>query len=130
MIAKKTLKLSLKSLRDFGMSFPEATEDFPWGHSALKVKKKVFVFLWADADAPEWAGPIKLSATGKRGDEVLRREVRPYSRVWQNTDMNSSRPSRRPVFSPPLSCLFPPASSLPCATPTCTTVDSKPTSRR
>ncbi len=32
-------------LRDFGMSFPEATEDFPWGHRALKVKGKAFCFL-------------------------------------------------------------------------------------
>jgi hypothetical protein len=50
--------------------------------------------LWADANAPEWTGTIKLFATGKRGDEVLRREVRPYCRVWPNADLNSSRPTR------------------------------------
>ncbi len=50
--------------------------------------------LWADADAPEWTGTVKLFATGKRGETVLRREVRPYSRVWTSTDLNSSRPTR------------------------------------
>lgn len=32
-------------LRDYAMSFPEATEEFPWGHAAVKVKGKTFVFL-------------------------------------------------------------------------------------
>jgi predicted DNA-binding protein (MmcQ/YjbR family) len=36
---------ALKTLRDFAMRFPLATEDHPWGETAIKVKKKVFVFL-------------------------------------------------------------------------------------
>ena len=32
-------------LRNLGLSFPEATEEFPWDHRALKVKGKVFVFM-------------------------------------------------------------------------------------
>lgn len=55
--------------------------------------RSMFV-LWADADAPEWTGPVSLIATSQRGDEPLRREVRPYTRVWNNTNMNSSRPAR------------------------------------
>lgn len=50
--------------------------------------------LWADADAPEWTGSIKLVATGKRGDEILKREVRPYTRIWQEANVASSRPTR------------------------------------
>ena len=50
--------------------------------------------LWADKDAPEWVGPIKLTTTGKSGDTTITREVRPYSRVWNSTDLNSSRPTR------------------------------------
>jgi hypothetical protein len=50
--------------------------------------------LWADADAAEWTGTVQLVATGKRGDVELRREVRPYTRVWSNQDQNSSRPTR------------------------------------
>ena len=32
-------------LREFALGFPEAYEEFPWEHRAMKVKKKVFVFL-------------------------------------------------------------------------------------
>ncbi len=53
----------------------------------------------ADDDAPDFDGPIKLFANGKRGDETLRREVRPYSRVWNDASMNSSRPSRELVVA-------------------------------
>lgn len=50
--------------------------------------------LWADKDAADWVGPVTLIATAKRGDETIVREVRPYSRVWQSTDLNSNRPTR------------------------------------
>ena len=53
----------------------------------------------ASDDAADFVGPIKLVATGKRGDEVLRREVRPYTRVWNNAGMNSSRPMRELVVT-------------------------------
>ena len=32
-------------LRRHGLGLPEAVEEFPWGHSALKVRGKTFVFL-------------------------------------------------------------------------------------
>ena len=34
------------ALREFGLAFPEAVEDFPWGHTAVKVRGKTF--LWLD----------------------------------------------------------------------------------
>ena len=34
-----------ETLRTFGLGLPEATEDHPWGHSALKVRGKTFVWL-------------------------------------------------------------------------------------
>ena len=34
-----------EALRGYGLSLPEAIEEFPWGHSALKVRGKTFVFL-------------------------------------------------------------------------------------
>ena len=46
--AKKTksLKASLENvaqaLREIALSYPEAWEDFPWGHSGFKVRKKIF----------------------------------------------------------------------------------------
>jgi predicted DNA-binding protein (MmcQ/YjbR family) len=32
-------------LRDFALSFPETTEEFPWGHRTIKVKGKAFIFM-------------------------------------------------------------------------------------
>ena len=34
-----------RSLRDFALAFPAATEDFPWGDRVAKVKGKIFVSL-------------------------------------------------------------------------------------
>lgn len=39
---------AFQSLRSDGLAFPEATEDFPWGHSALKVRNKTFAWLSED----------------------------------------------------------------------------------
>ena len=33
------------ALRRHGLGFPQASEDFPWGHSALKVRGKTFAWL-------------------------------------------------------------------------------------
>jgi predicted DNA-binding protein (MmcQ/YjbR family) len=33
------------ALRRHGLALPEATEDFPWGHTALKVRAKTFAWL-------------------------------------------------------------------------------------
>lgn len=34
-----------EALRRHGLGLPEAVEEFPWGHSALKVRGKTFLFL-------------------------------------------------------------------------------------
>ena len=46
--ATKAVVKREQKLRDFAMTLPEATEDFPWEHIAIKIRKKVFVFLSAD----------------------------------------------------------------------------------
>ena len=46
-------------LRRFGLSLPEAVEEAPWGHCALKVRKKTFAFLSNEADA-ELSLSVKL----------------------------------------------------------------------
>jgi predicted DNA-binding protein (MmcQ/YjbR family) len=33
------------ALRAYGLALPETVEDFPWGHTALKVRGKTFVWL-------------------------------------------------------------------------------------
>jgi hypothetical protein len=50
--------------------------------------------FWADENAPDWTGTVRLMAEGRRGDTVFRREVRPYTRVWNDPSLNSSRPTR------------------------------------
>ena len=37
-------------LRGFGLGLPEAIEDFPWGHSALKVRGKTFAWLTKEGE--------------------------------------------------------------------------------
>jgi predicted DNA-binding protein (MmcQ/YjbR family) len=44
------LKKQIEVLRKRALGYPETREDFPWGHSAFKVKAKAFVFLYADAE--------------------------------------------------------------------------------
>lgn len=38
------------ALRAIGLGFPEVTEEFPWGHRALKVRGKAFVFMGTGAE--------------------------------------------------------------------------------
>ncbi len=45
MTASSPLTREGAALRKFALAFPEATEDMPWGHHAIKVKGKSFVFL-------------------------------------------------------------------------------------
>jgi predicted DNA-binding protein (MmcQ/YjbR family) len=40
-----TAETDFAALRAYGLGFPEAVEDFPWGHTALKVRNKTFVWL-------------------------------------------------------------------------------------
>lgn len=51
------------SLREFALTLPEAWEDFPWGESTLKVRKKVFVFL-GHGDNADFGMSVKLPLSG------------------------------------------------------------------
>lgn len=57
-----------------------------------------FVF-WADTNMPSWTGMVKLFATAQHGDRALRHEVRPYTRVWSEANLSSSRPTRELVLA-------------------------------
>ena len=58
-------------LRDRALRYPEAVEDFPWGHRAIKVKKKIFLIL----DHAEGV----LSVTTKLPDSNAYALLQPYS---------------------------------------------------
>jgi predicted DNA-binding protein (MmcQ/YjbR family) len=44
-MAKKKASRIGAAIRERSLSYPETTEDFPWGESAFKVKGKTFVFM-------------------------------------------------------------------------------------
>ena len=50
-----------ETLRRRGLDLPEAVEEFPWGHSALKVRGKTFVFL--NREEEEFSLSVKLPAS-------------------------------------------------------------------
>jgi predicted DNA-binding protein (MmcQ/YjbR family) len=46
------------TLRAYGLGLPEAEEDFPWGHTALKVRGKTFA--WLDETEGAFSMTVKL----------------------------------------------------------------------
>jgi hypothetical protein len=77
-------------------------EGLPPGIHALAMivrgTQGAFVF-WADPGAADWTGPVKLFGTAKVGKQALRREVRPYTRVWPDPNLGSSRPTRNFILA-------------------------------
>ena len=61
---KKPAKLTEAedAIRTFALGFPEATEDFPWGERAIKVRGKAFVFMGGGGGAP-FGLSVKLPAS-------------------------------------------------------------------
>ena len=47
--ARRPFAAAEAALRAHAMAKPEATEHFPWGERAIKVKGKVFLFMYCDA---------------------------------------------------------------------------------
>ena len=64
MSAEATPKLTRegKALRKFALSFPHAHEDFPWGHAAVKIGKKAFVFIAGENHETSMSAKLPLSA--------------------------------------------------------------------
>lgn len=82
----------------YGQPVTVAAQGLPPGVHAAEVKipndTRATLVLWADADAPPFNGTFKLIAAGKRGESAFTRQVRPYTRVWADANMGSSRPTR------------------------------------
>ena len=82
----------------FGGPVTVTVEGLPPGLHAAEVKiandtRGVMTF-WSDAGAPAWNGTVKLTAKGEQEGQAIVREVRPYTRVWTDPNMGSSRPTR------------------------------------
>jgi hypothetical protein len=43
---KSPLTSAFGALLRAALSYPEAWEDHPWGETVVKVRKRIFVFLW------------------------------------------------------------------------------------
>jgi predicted DNA-binding protein (MmcQ/YjbR family) len=50
-------------LRKYALGYPEAYEEMPWGHHAIKVKGKTFVFLAADRETFSLSTKLPSSAS-------------------------------------------------------------------
>lgn len=61
---RNPLKSAESALRKAALAYPQATEDFPWGHRAFKVKKKMFLILSFDKEI--FNVTMKLPVTGKQ----------------------------------------------------------------
>ncbi len=51
-----------ETLRRYALAYPEAHEDQPWGHSAIKVRKKSFVFLFCDENELSLSTKLPVSS--------------------------------------------------------------------
>jgi len=62
MTALNALEKAEAALRELALAYPETTEEFPWGHRAIKVKGKTFIFLALDDSGLSLS--VKLPASG------------------------------------------------------------------
>jgi predicted DNA-binding protein (MmcQ/YjbR family) len=53
----------IERIRQICLAYPETREDHPWGHSAFKVRDKVFVFM--GVEETQWTVGMKLKASHK-----------------------------------------------------------------
>jgi len=65
---RSPLKSAETALRKAALAHPQATEDFPWGHRAFKVKKKMFLILSFDKDV--FNVTMKLPDCGKQAVQL------------------------------------------------------------
>ena len=58
---KPSLTKGGTALRKFALTLPDAHEDFPWGHVAVKIGKKAFVFIAAENGVTSMSAKLPLS---------------------------------------------------------------------
>lgn len=79
-------------LRTAALAFPEATEDFPWGERAFKVRGKVFMFLHAEGRAVRLS--VKLPHSSAEALELPGAEPTGYGlgkHGWVTADVDATR---------------------------------------
>src|SRR5438045_2544868 len=63
MSGSKGLESAENNLRELALGYPEAYEEFPWGHRAIKVKKKAFLFMGGEKGTLSLS--LKLPLSGR-----------------------------------------------------------------
>ena len=63
-MAKGDTNAIAEALKKHALSYPETTEEFPWGESAFKVKGKTFIFMRADPG--DFSFSVKLPKSRQR----------------------------------------------------------------
>lgn len=64
MALSRTLKAAETELRRVAMDYPGAYEEFPWGHTAIKVKGKAFLFMGTERDELSLTVKLPQSSIG------------------------------------------------------------------
>lgn len=60
---RASLRQAESALRRAALAYPEATEDFPWGHRAIKVRGKGFLYMSLETDRFSLSAKIPDSAS-------------------------------------------------------------------
>lgn len=79
-------------LRARAMKYPEATEDFPWGERAIKVRGKAFLFLRAEGRGVSFS--VKLPHSAAEALELPFTQPTPYGlgrHGWVMAEVDGSR---------------------------------------
>ena len=61
---RRLLTAAEMKLRAAALAFPDAYEEFPWGHRAIKVKKKGFAYIARDDEGLSLSVKLPLSSAG------------------------------------------------------------------
>ena len=127
------------TLRAWALGYPDATEDFPWGERAIKVRGKVFLFLRGEGNTVSFSVKLPHSAAealeesyvepthyglGKHGwvtatVDAGRAAPLELFRAWLEESFRSVAPKRV------IAALDAPTGALPRTTPTKTTARKK-----
>ena len=61
---RRQTKRSEMALRDVALAYPGAYEEFPWGHRAIKVRGKAFVFMASENHELSLSVKLPVSSMG------------------------------------------------------------------
>src|SRR3954466_7456969 len=87
-------------LRAQALAFPEASEDFPWGERAIKVRGKAFLFLRAEGTTVSFS--LKLPTSGGEALELPYAEPTHYGlgkHGWVTFTVDAAREAPLAMFA-------------------------------